>query len=268
MRYRNYRKHNNSLGHYLANELYKGMKQNQKNEILNNDIETECSCQQKIYSKNLTPFNRFMSKRNLIILCIIILLCITIPIVASYFKKESIVKQVIIVSEECGLKDVEIVYIEKDTEYDWYDIGIQCSNFSDFSFWEMQNIENIISKDYNVFVDSFISKGKKYEVFDDTIYINGERFTIGNPDDDNESETNFRYWQGMNGTWTYRCERNCGDSCANCRSCVKGRENFGAECTFQYSASSNIGWIGCPLCGDVDYNYWHDWYDSVLKKSH
>ena len=38
MRYRNYGKRNNSFGHYFANELYKGLKQNQKNIVSTNNL--------------------------------------------------------------------------------------------------------------------------------------------------------------------------------------------------------------------------------------
>lgn len=85
-------------------------------------------------------------------------------------------------------------------------------------------------------------------------------------DDFNNSSTEYKMWRGMNGTYTYRCNRTCSDSCKYCKnSCIKGRENFGSSCTHEYSADSPIGWIGCPLCGDVDNSYWHDWYDNALK---
>lgn len=81
------------------------------------------------------------------------------------------------------------------------------------------------------------------------------------------TSSDYKMWKGMNGTYTYRCSRICTESCKYCKSsCINGREDTGPSCTHQYSAKTQIGWIGCPLCGDVDNESWHDWYDSALKK--
>lgn len=102
----------------------------------------------------------------------------------------------------------------------------------------------------------------------DTGYSNGN-YGINSSSGYKQENTNYKMWKGMNGTYTYRCNRTCSNSCKYCKnSCVKGRENFGSSCTHEYSANSPIGWIGCPLCGDVDNSYWHDWYEMALKNSY
>ncbi len=261
MRYRNYGRKNYSFGGYFANKLYKGLKQNQNSNSSTNKFKIE-NFQNLINDNDDKPSHKHKSKKLIfIILCCVLILCVSIPFIVQYFEKQNIINQTIYLSEQCGLKDVEIESIDKNSEYDWYDVSIKCSNFDVFFFDEMQNIESIISKDYKIFIKNFISDGKKYEVFDDSIYIDGKRFSLAKE----ESEKTYRYWQGMNGTWTYRCEKKCSELCSLCRSCIKGRENFGAECTFQYSANSPIGWIGCPKCGDVDNTYWNKWYDEKLK---
>lgn len=265
MRYRNYGKRNNSFGHYFANELYKGLKQNQKNIVSTNNLKPTSEDIQTNNDIKVSKVKIPNLKRNILIFSFVVILFIVIAVVlSSHFEKQNIIKQVENLSVQCGLKNVEIVYFEKDPEYDWYDISIKCSNFGDFSFEEMKDIEATISYDYIIYIESFVSKGKKYEILDDVIYIDGERFTIEKEAEEDKTEKTFRYWQGMNGSWTYRCEKKCDETCKNCRSCIKGRENFGAECTFQYGASYAIGWIGCPKCGDVDNEYWHNWYEEKL----
>lgn len=260
MRYRNYGKRNNSFGGYFANELYKGLKQNQNGISLTNEPKPK-SLQKSLDSDGeKTSYTKQCKKLIFITLCCILILCISIPFIVSYFEKQRIIDQVISLSEQNGLENVEIEYIKKDSEYGWYDVSIKCSNFSNFSFEEMQNIENAISKEYKIFTESFISGGKKYVVFDDSIYIDGERFPL-----EKEPEKTYRYWHGMNGSWTYRCEKNCDDTCKYCRDCINESEMYDDDCTFQYSAKSPIGWIGCPKCGDVDNSYWHKWYDEKLK---
>lgn len=269
MRYRNYGKRNNSFGNFLAYELYKGVKQNQKNTVSTNNLTKESHQGQIINDVKEPTIKTPKTKRNIPIFVFICILCVTVPFLSSHLDKQNIIKQVENISEKSGLKNVEVTYKEKNTEYDWHYVIIKCSNFDGFSFEEMQNIKSIIKKDlssknYSVFIDSFVSKKKEYKVYDDIIYINGEEFIIEKEDEEDKTEKTFRYWQGMNGSWTYRCEKKCDETCKNCRGCIKGRENFGAECTFQYGASHAIGWIGCPLCGDVDYEYWHDWYEENL----
>ena len=87
--------------------------------------------------------------------------------------------------------------------------------------------------------------------------------TGGSSNDSSESTSKgYKKTKGANGTYTYHCIKKCNDSCGNgCKSCVRD----GTKCKFDYSASHDIGWIGCPDCGDITHAEWYDWYEEALK---
>lgn len=84
---------------------------------------------------------------------------------------------------------------------------------------------------------------------------------------DSSSDSSYKGYsktKGVNGTYRYRCTKICDEECGNgCKSCVRD----GTKCKFEYKASTggDIGWIGCPDCGDVTHEYWYDWYEEALK---
>lgn len=68
--------------------------------------------------------------------------------------------------------------------------------------------------------------------------------------------------KGYNGSYRFRCTKQCDEECGNgCKSCVRD----GTKCKFSYKASNDIGWIGCPDCGDVTHEEWYDWYEKALN---
>ena len=72
----------------------------------------------------------------------------------------------------------------------------------------------------------------------------------------------YQKTQGMNGTYRYRCTKQCDESCGNgCKSCVREK----TKCQFEYKSSDkDIGWSGCPDCGDLTHEEWYDWYKKKL----
>ncbi len=117
-------------------------------------------------------------------------------------------------------------------------------------------------------IKEFLININKYDTFCDRINMIQEELNgIYKNDNSISGSSDYSLIKGANGTYTYRCQKKCNESCKYCgNSCIKGRETFGATCTHEYSANSPIGWIGCPLCGDIDNDYWWDWYDKKLKE--
>lgn len=73
--------------------------------------------------------------------------------------------------------------------------------------------------------------------------------------------------QGVNGQYTYRCTKMCSDKCGKgCDSCLLNGKSFssGPKCCFSYGASKQIGWVGCPDCGDISSEEWFKWYRNAL----
>ncbi len=73
--------------------------------------------------------------------------------------------------------------------------------------------------------------------------------------------------KGVNGTYTYSCNKICSENCSRaCRICIMNGKSFHhpANCSFNYQAFENIGWIGCPDCGDLSHSSWYDWYEDAL----
>ncbi len=104
---------------------------------------------------------------------------------------------------------------------------------------------------------------KEIESFKDSSYYIDTITSLQKPEEPKE-ELPYKIWQGANGKYTYRCNKKCDETCKYCeKTCYKGRDHS-LGCTHEYSASSPIGWIGCPCCGDVDNQYWWDWYESKL----
>ncbi len=86
------------------------------------------------------------------------------------------------------------------------------------------------------------------------------------PTQSEESKGFYTVTRGANGHYTYRCIKNCNESCGNgCKTCITGGSSFGhSRCNFNYGASSAIGWIGCYKCGDVSSEKWFEWYRNKL----
>lgn len=85
--------------------------------------------------------------------------------------------------------------------------------------------------------------------------------------EDRESVGSYRLTQGVNGQYTYYCTKICSESCGkSCDTCLMNSESFhhAANCAFSYGASNEIGWVGCPDCGDIGHEAWFEWYRSVL----
>lgn len=209
-------------------------------------------------------------KKKIIVIiasCLLTLVIIAISLIANYQKKQNLIIQAETVATEKGLKDVEVVILEKSKEYDWYNVAVYCSNIYEFKHSQMKEIRGAISSIDDVFVVHFITNGNTYEVFDDSLYLNGEKTDMFDDSDDIDNPLGeYSLKRGVNGTYTYRCENICDKSCKFCeKSCKKGREDVWPDCTFDYKADSPIGWIGCPLCGTVDNSYWWDWYDEKLS---
>lgn len=78
------------------------------------------------------------TKRNILLGTIIILLVAVFSYVENCKDKQRAAEReecqnaIIASAEENGLQDVTIV-LSKNTEYDWYEANISCSNFGDFS---------------------------------------------------------------------------------------------------------------------------------------
>ena len=87
--------------------------------------------------------------------------------------------------------------------------------------------------------------------------------------DSNEDEVSPYYKRtvGVNGTINYACTRKCNESCPDCDSCIRKAKSFpksGTKCNFTYQIpkkAKDIGWIGCPQCGDITYDEWWDFYN-------
>lgn len=113
-------------------------------------------------------------------------------------------------------------------------------------------------------IKEFLVNIDKYEEFSDKIETIKSEYSVNT--NYYKTSQNFSLTKGMNGTYTYKCQKKCDDSCKSCERCDKG-EAFEDRyrCNFQYSASTEIGWIGCKQCGDVSFKEWNDWYDNALK---
>ncbi len=94
--------------------------------------------------------------------------------------------------------------------------------------------------------------------------------------DSNESEVSPYYERtvGVNGAINYKCTRVCDESCYKCEKCIRNAQGFDRKpkCNFSYKFSRNskdLGWIGCPQCGDITYDEWNDFYysDEYFYKS-
>lgn len=90
---------------------------------------------------------------------------------------------------------------------------------------------------------------------------------------ENDNKTNihkissYKRWVGVNGTIRYRCTEICTDKCGNgCDSCISRMLADDNSCTFEYgfSQGNDNGWIGCYKCGDIDSEYWFEWYREKL----
>lgn len=114
-------------------------------------------------------------------------------------------------------------------------------------------------------IKEFLVNIDKYEEFSDKIEtIKNELDGFTN---NNQVSENYSLTKGMNGIYTYKCTNSCSDSCSYCkRSCARGRGGYEAGCTHKYSANSPIGWVGCPLCGDIENETWWNWYEKALKE--
>ena len=213
-----------------------------------------------------------MNKKKKLFLAIIVsLLIMAAIVVANYNKKQNIIEQAETIATEKGLLDVNVEILGKDSTYGWYDIVVYCSNFHEFKHSQMKTIHGAISSIDDVYVSRFVADGNTFVVYDDSVYYNGEQtHSFDDPSNaysPSKNKSGYSLTKGVNGTYIYRCQKNCNDSCKLCKnSCIKGRENFGGDCTHEYKAKSPIGWIGCPLCGDVDNTYWHEWYREALTK--
>lgn len=78
---------------------------------------------------------------------------------------------------------------------------------------------------------------------------------------------NYLLVRGVNGQYEYRCTKICSEECGNaCKTCLMNGKSFkhSPKCCFDYSAPREIGWIGCPDCGDVSHEDWYDWYGRAL----
>lgn len=206
-----------------------------------------------------------MKKKSILIITSISVVIIAI-LTVNYLNKQAIITQVESIATKNGLENVEVVLLEKSKEYGWRYIAVSSSNFDKLSQAKMKSVDRAINDSQDIYVSYYMCNGNKYELGLDSIYLNGKNISQSNSINSTVKE-DYSMSVGMNGTYTYRCQRECDSSCKYCeRSCVRGRENFGGSCTHQYSASSPIGWIGCPLCGDVDNTYWHDWYEKAIKE--
>lgn len=87
---------------------------------------------------------------------------------------------------------------------------------------------------------------------------------------DNSKSDGYSLKRGVNGRYTYKCRKICSEECGNaCETCLMNGESFKRSpwCCFDYGASEEIGWIGCPDCGDVSYSEWYNWYEKA-QSSH
>lgn len=87
-----------------------------------------------------------------------------------------------------------------------------------------------------------------------------------NKDPDATYGSGYKRTVGVNGAITYYCTRHCSaEKCTkNCKHCLNNQKSFpNSTCTFHYQFSKgqrDKGWIGCPQCGDITYDQWHDFY--------
>ena len=113
------------------------------------------------------------TKRNILLGTIIILLVAVFSYVENCKDKQRAAEReecqnaIIASAEENGLQDVTVV-LSKNTEYDWYEANISCSNFGDFSPKKMIAIYNGIkipkAGDTSVVLGTVTSGADRYSI--------------------------------------------------------------------------------------------------------
>lgn len=114
------------------------------------------------------------TKRNILLGTIIILLVAVFSYVENCKDKQRAAEReecqnaIIASAEENGLQDVTVV-LSKNTEYDWYEANISCSNFGDFSPKKMIAIYNGIkipkAGDTSVVLGTVTSGADRYSIY-------------------------------------------------------------------------------------------------------
>ena len=114
------------------------------------------------------------TKRNILLGTIIILLVAVFSYVENCKDKQRAAEReecqnaIIASAEENGLQDVTVV-LSKNTEYDWYEANISCSNFGDFSPKKMIAIYNGIKTpkagDTYVVLGTVTSGADQYSIY-------------------------------------------------------------------------------------------------------
>lgn len=107
----------------------------------------------------------------------VIVLCICLIITGIIYnkagKKNTIIEELTNQASEQGLENVVVTIIEKNNEYDWYNVSIYASNLDSFSYKELFEIGHHIYSD-DAFIVNFKSDNNIYVVFSDCIYKNGK----------------------------------------------------------------------------------------------
>lgn len=119
------------------------------------------------------------------------------------------------------------------------------------------NVTNIIGNTINS------NKSNTYNTTSNTSTLNS--YEVESKED--EVSPYYERTVGVNGAINYKCTRVCDESCFKCEKCIRNAKGFNTKpkCNFSYQFSKNtkdLGWIGCPQCGDITYDEWNDFYYS------
>ena len=207
-------------------------------------------------------------KRNV---CILVILIIILGIGIKFYK-ETIVKVELInklteLAKENGLENVEIVINSSDKLYNIkvYNISVYCSNLDKLGYNNMFDLNDSLDLN-NVIITNYFSGEDVYEIFSYTrsIYKNGNEIygdylnseSHKSAIKSNTDSKNYNYvydpnkknmgdytvTKGVNGMYTYRCNR-CGNN---------------------YKSDTPIGWKGCIKCDNISSEEWYDWYKKAI----
>lgn len=121
------------------------------------------------------------NKKRIIVIVMCILSAIVLGLIVKINLenniKKKIAEEIIEKAVAAGLENVNIVFKGKDRGLDCYKAVVDCSNMDELSVNEMFALDNELSKNYEVFVIGYTSKGDEYDIYPSTksIYINGEQ---------------------------------------------------------------------------------------------
>lgn len=90
--------------------------------------------------------------------------------------KDDIITQLTEQAENANLQDVSIIIQSKSKEYKWYNVVVECSNLSNFTYEQLFEIDRKLDHE-KAYITSYISDGITYDIYPSTrsIYKNGRQ---------------------------------------------------------------------------------------------